>query len=209
VSRIKRIALCSFTLLALAALATSSASAASPSWWVEGKLLEAKTAKVLAETTEVTTPFVIKATSFDVECNSVQLPKSFIEGEKTGQVNLTIKGCKDVTQPACTIATIKSGPLNITLGGAMGAFKLTFAPAKGELVATIEASGKGCSSTSIPLTGTMACNYPKVETEATRHDLEFTTGSGTKLQFLKEEVTVAGNDMFWLEGAPEPKWSVK
>lgn len=172
--RIKHIALCLLAMFVLAALAAASASAASPAWWVEKNPLGSKATKVLAEATEVTTPFSIKGPSLDIECNSVQLPTSAIEGEKNGRVNLVVKGCKDLTQPGCTIATIKSTPLNITLGGTTGAFKLTFVPVKGVLVATVEVSGKGCGPTSIPVDGTMACNYPNVEVEATRHELEFT-----------------------------------
>ena len=85
---------------------------------------------------------------------------------------------------------------------------MTFAPAKGEPVARIELSGGECSVTSVELTGTMACNYPGVESEAIDHELEFTTGSGSKLEALGGSVTLTGLDVFWL-ALPKTEWSVK
>ncbi len=35
------------------------------------------------------------------------------------------------------------------------------------------------------LVGTMACNYPNVEKEAEKHELEFTNTSGSKLKALR------------------------
>jgi hypothetical protein len=204
---IKQITLCLLAVFALSAVLASAASAASPAWWVEGSLLAAGKTEAVAETTTVAENFVVKDKSFGVECTSVQLEKTSIEGEKTAKLEaIVLKGCKDLTQSHCEVATIKTNPLTATLEGTSEHFKLNFKPTKGESVATVHFSGSECTFSSIVLHGSMACNYPKVESEAVIHELEFTASSGSKLEALGEEVELRGFDDFWLKS--EKKWSV-
>jgi hypothetical protein len=205
---IKQVALCLLAVFALSAIVASAASAASPAWWVEGSLLAAGKTEAVAETTTVAENFVVQDHSFGVECTSVQLEKTSIEGEKTAKLEaIVLKGCKDLTQPHCEVATIKTNPLTATLEGTTGHFKLNFKPTtKGEPVETVHFSGSECTFSSIVLHGSMACNYPKVESEAVIHELEFTASSGSKLEALGEEVELRGFDDFWLKS--EKKWSV-
>lgn len=207
--RIKQITLCLLAVSALSAIA-ASASAASPLWVVAGSPLKAGATLALAETTTVSNPFVIEAAGYGVKCESIQLEKSFIEGEKTSQTVIVMSSCKDLTQPNCAVATITTKPLTATLEGTTGKFRLNFKPTSGTEVTTVHFSGSECSFASIPIEGTMACNYPKVETEAVIHELEFTATSGSKLKartIVTVEATLVGTDEFWL--ASGKKWSVQ
>ena len=116
-SRIRPIALCSLAMLAIGTGLVSTASAASPQWFVKEKALEAKATETLSEVTEVAKAFTIKGALFGIECPNIALPKSFIEGEKSGQVVIVAKGCKDLRQPNCVVGTVKTNPLTLTLGG--------------------------------------------------------------------------------------------
>jgi hypothetical protein len=209
---IKRIILCLLATSMLNAAIAAGASAASPAWWIAGSQLKTGETAAVAETTEVATKFVVEGVlegkSYGVECDSVQLEGAVLEGEKTGKNVLVLSKCTDIGHPNCKVAPIKSQPLSVVLEGEKTEkFKLNFKPTFGTEVATIKFSGE-CAFSSIPIRGTMACNYPKVETEARVHELEFTTSSGSHLEGpLKTEVKFTGLDGFWL--ASEKKWSVK
>jgi hypothetical protein len=206
-SRFKRIAPCLLVALALSAAVASAASAASPAWWVAGTVLKAGEQQALAEATTVTEAFVIKTTKGTVKCPSLRLEKSLIEGEKARSDHaMILEGCQDVTQPSCTVGTIKFKPLSSVLEGETGKLKLNFKPTSGEEVTTITISGSGCEAT-IPITGTMACNYPGVETEAVSHKLEFTASSGSKLKAFGSEAELKGNVTFKL--VSEKMWSAR
>jgi hypothetical protein len=196
-SWIRRIALCGLAVLALGGFAASAASAASPAWWVNGKPLAPKATEPIAETTEVSTAFVIKAGAIAIECTGIRLEKSNIEGEKAANLGaIRFEGCKESGAPGCTVSSFSTNALKATLGGAAKAFKLTFESAKGGPVATIKPTGEKCST--IELTGIMACNYPNVEAAAVVHELEFTNTSGSKLKALGVEAKLTGIDKFRL-----------
>jgi hypothetical protein len=208
----KRVILCLLTALAVNA-AVASAASASPAWWVMGKALATGATDLLAEATEVVEPFVVKevATGEAVECKSVKIDEGFIEGESKAAVKALLVGeCSYLTKPSCKVLPITTKPLSITLEGEPKALKLNFKPTTGTEVATVEFSGAGCPSM-VVLKGTMACNYPGVETEAVSHLLEFTANSGTTLLsnfgsgFKKAELK--GLDRFWL--ASEKDWSAR
>jgi hypothetical protein len=207
-SRVKKLTSCLVAVLALAAISASAASAASPAWWVAGNPLATGATEAVAETTTVTEPFVIKAPGFKMECKSVKLEKGSIEGEKTGNAVIIVTNCEVTTQPACIVGTITTKPLKLLLKGTSPNFKLNFEPVSGTEVATVHYSGSGCTlPASVVIAGSMQCNYPGVETEATEHVLEFTTGSGSKLELGGVSITFSGIDRFWL--ASNKKWSVK
>jgi hypothetical protein len=212
-SRLKRITLCLLAILALCAIVSSTASAASPAWWVSGKLLASGSTEPVAEATEVKTPFTITSVAESGECKAVKIETGDIEGEKKAAVHaLVFSECVDLTEPTkCAIANFSTKPLSITLEGTKGNLKLNFKPTAGEEVMTMKVSNKGEQTCNVAgtfhITGTMACTYPNVETEAERHDLLFSATSGSKLKIGTIEVELAGEDLFWL--ASKANWSAK
>jgi hypothetical protein len=210
VSPIRRTITCLLAMLVLSVVVASSAAAASPAWWITGTLLKAKSTAAVAETTTVTTPFSIKTSFIGFECGAIAVQDAFIEGEKTAKGNsIVFKNCKVTSTPSCTIpSTIETLPLTATLEGTSKNFKLNFAPTTGKVLAEIEFSGTMCSlAGERPLEGTMACNYPGVETESVNHLLEFTATSGSTLKLGVEGADFAGIDEFWLSS--KSKWSVQ
>jgi hypothetical protein len=209
-TRAKQILLCLLVCLALGAAGAPAASAASPAWWVEGSPLASGATEAIAETTEVLRPFVVRVSSFSVECRLVKVKSGVIEGEnKAGVKALVAEGCS-TSVPGCTIAgsTIETKPLSILLEGSRGALKLNFKPVPGPEMETVNFTGSGCALGRQVIDGTMACDYPEVETEKTSHLLEFTSTSGSKLETsTKLAAELSGLDSFWLS-LPK-KWSAK
>jgi hypothetical protein len=197
--------MCLFVALTLGAVLASTAAATSPAWFVAGKTLKTGEKEAVADTTSVKTAFVIKGSGFGVECKTVQLEKSSLEGENKGAATIVDSHCTDITQEDCAVATIKTRPLSVLLEGTVKSLKLNFSPTTGKEVTTVNLSGGGCTLTEVRLEGTMACNYPGVETEAFEHELEFTAGSGTKLKAFGLVAEFTGLDGFWL--ASGKKWS--
>jgi hypothetical protein len=214
-SRAKWITLCLLAILALCAIVSSAASAASPAWWVNGKLLAVGETAAVAETTEVTTAFTVKSTVVSGECKAVKVKTGDIEGEKQAAVNsLVFSECVDLTEPTkCTTTGFSTKPLSIALEGTTGNLKLKFKPTSGVEVFTIIVSNKTGQICHVAGTfhvdGTMACTYPKVETEAEKHELVFSAASGSKLTVAEGELPLelAGNVLFWL--FPKLGWSAK
>jgi hypothetical protein len=204
-SHFKQIQLLLLAILAIGMLGVSASAQATPTWWVEGKALAASETEAIAETTNVLKAFVIKTPKLAIECTTVALEKSLVEGTKarTDQ-SMIIGGCKLVGVSGCTVAAIKSKPLSSVLEGTTGKLKLNFKPTSGTEVATVSISGTGCPG-SFVLTGTMACEYPGVETESVDHILDFSVESGSKLLVGEEKVVFSGEDEFWLE--LNLKWS--
>ena len=208
-SPLRRTTTCLLAMLMLSAVAASSAAAASPAWWVTGSLLKEKSTAAIAETTTVTTPFSITTPVIDFQCGAISAESAFIEGEKTAKgKSIVFKTCKLTKPTTCSIpATDETFPLTATLEGTSKHFKLNFAPTTGKTLADIEFEGTECSlAGKKPLEGTMACNYPGVETESVDHLLEFTATSGSILKLGTEEAVFTGLDEFWL--ASKSKWSV-
>jgi hypothetical protein len=206
-STIKRLAMCSLAVLALSALSASAASAASPAWWVAGTLLKAGEKDALAEATNVTKAFVFKNSTVTIECPSMTLQESAIEGEKTRtDKSIVLKGCKDVTNPSCTVATIATKPLTAALEGTAGALTLKFKPTSGTEVATITVSGTGCTA-SLQVTGTMVCEYPEFETEQAEHKLQFTGSSGSSVKIGGVAGEFTGSDGVKLASGKD--WSAR
>jgi hypothetical protein len=208
--RVKQIVLCLLVCSMLGVVGVSSASAASPAWWIEGSPLASGKTEAIAETTEVVKPFVVKSSGYSVECKSAKAKSAFIEGEKKAQAKALVFGGCSTTVPGCSIAasTIETKPLSILLEGSKGAFKLNFKPVTGTEMETVTFTGSGCILGSETIDGTMACNYPEVETEKIAHLLEFTSTSGSKLETsLGAAAELSGLDSFWL-GLPW-RWSAK
>jgi hypothetical protein len=208
-SSLRRTITCLLAMLALSAVAASSAAAASPAWWVTGSLLKEKSTAAIAETTTVITTFSFTTPTVGLQCGAISAESAFIEGEKTAKAkSIVFKNCKAIKPTTCSIpASDETLPLTATLEGTSKHFKLNFAPTTGKVLAEIEFSGASCSLTGIKaLEGTMACNYPGVETESVDHLLEFTATSGSLLKLVGEEAVFTGLDEFWL--VSKSKWSV-
>jgi hypothetical protein len=195
-------------MLVLCATLTSTASATTPAWIVAGSPLASGATEAIAETTTVTEVFSIKSPEWGITCTTMKLPESLIEGERTRKdKSIRMENCKLIGVPTCKIATIPLEPLTSTLEGTSGAFKLKFSPTSGTTVASLNLSSAGCGSRGIvPVSGTMSCNYPGVETEGKNHVLEFSLTSGTELKEAGEPVTLTGRDEFWL--ASGKSWKV-
>jgi hypothetical protein len=209
VSPLRRTTACLLAMLVLSAIAASSAAAESPAWWITGSLLKAKSTAAIAETTTVTTPFSVTTPAVGFQCGAIAAESAFIEGEKTAKgKSIVFKTCKITKPTTCSIpATDETLPLTATLEGTSKHFKLNFAPTTGKTLADIDFEGIECSiAGQKPLEGTMACNYPGVETESVDHLLEFTATSGSLLKLTGEEAVFTGLDEFWL--ASKSKWSV-
>lgn len=215
--RLKWITLCLSASFALCAITASAASATSPAWWVNGSLLAAGATETLSEATEVKTAFTVKSTAVSGECKAVKVEKGFIEGEKQESIHsLIFSECADLTEPTkCVTTGFSTKPLSVALEGTTGNLKLKFKPTTGAEVFSITVSNKTGQTCHVAGTfqvdGTMACKYPNVETEAEKHELLFSTESGSALKVKKEEVEeelkLAGNDLFWLSS--KLKWSAK
>ena len=203
--RVQQIILCLLAALALNVVVASAASA-SPAWWVKGKLLALGATEPMAETTEVTEPFLVKTALGSVECKSVNINTGLIEGEAKAAVKaLDVGECVYLKRPNCKVLPITTEPLSITLEGELKHLKLNFKPTTPGTFMTVNFSGAECPVTSLTFEGSMACNYPNVETEATSHLEEFTATSGTKLNDGIEKVELKGLDRFWLASGKE--WS--
>lgn len=192
-------------LLMLGAALASSASATTPAWIVAGSPLVSGATEALAESTSVTEAFAIKGktggVSWNVQCTTMKLHESLIEGERTRKDNpIQMGGCVLSGLPHCAVpSAIEFAPLTSTLEGTAGSFKLKFAPSSGTEVVTVNISGAECIAVgSFIVTGTMSCDYPGVETEQKNHTLEFTLTSGSELKHGTEAVKLTGKDEFWL-----------
>lgn len=191
-------------MLLLGAVTASAASASSPAWIVEGKALAPGATEAIAESTKVTQVFSIKSGSFGVECPDMSLPESLIEGESTRKdKSFRMESCTVIGAPKCVAPTIALEPLTSTLEGTEGHYKLFFKPTSGTTVAKIKFSGSECVLGTVTITGTMACEYPKVESPGKNHVLEFSLTSGTALKHGSENVTLTGDDEFWLTSGKE------
>jgi len=187
----KRASLSALVLVAVFALSAVAASAATPEWWVAGKLLEGT--EKLGEPTKITHPVVIKTASLAVECSTVTVEAGAIgaKNENSAQ-SLGFQGCQVVGSPACEVANIKTEPLNFPLEKPATVIKLRFTPKSGILIAVINVksvSGQTCLvagtkelTTGGGEKGGMNCNYPNVEIEAVEHTLEFTATSGSEVK---------------------------
>lgn len=205
----KRIALCLLAVSAVSAIGVATASAESPAWWVEGSPLPSGATEGVAEKTEVLKPFKATAGKITAECASARTRSALIEGEKKAAANALIFEECSTSTAGCTVSPIETKPLSILLEGASKELKLDFTPASGKEIETISFSGSGCLTSKLVLIGSMACNYPGVESETTLHLLEFTAGSGSKLEVAetKEKAELTGLDRFSL--ASGKNWSAR
>ncbi len=207
--RAKRALLCILAMVALNVVSNSVAAAASPTWWVAGSKLAPGVKEALANTTKVAKAFAIEGDEgqIGVRCPTIQLEEASIEGESAAQEHAIIfKECTNLKSTGCQApSTITTNPLKTSLEGKPGNFQLKFEATSGSTVATVTFSN--CILGKVPITGSMACEYPGVETEAFLHELDFTLASGTKLSAVGMPITFVGDDVMWV--ASNKKWSAK
>jgi hypothetical protein len=197
-AHLKSVSVCVLATLICGSAFVASASAA-PAFWVEGKLLATGSTEAIAEKTEVVRPFVVSAAGGSAECRVARASSALIEGEnKAAARALIFEECSTSQENCKVVSPITTKPLTILLEGTSGALKLNFKPASGNIIETVEFSGSGCKARRLVLEGSMACNYPGVETEATDHLLEFSAGSGSRLEVAGKPAELSGLDKFWL-----------
>lgn len=130
-------------ILALGATA-STAVAISPHWVVAGKALAPGATEAIAESNTVTETFAIKTPKWGLECTSMKLSESFIEGENIRKDTvMNPESCKAVGFPSCKPG-LKLSSLTSTLEGTAGHYKLNFKPSSGTTVAIVTLAGAGC-----------------------------------------------------------------
>lgn len=172
---------------ALSVVLAPSASAATPEWWVEGKVLTG-TEKV-SEETKATGEAVLKSTGINVGCATVAVEGGSIGAKNEDTLNAVVfTKCTVVSPSGCEVAKIKSEPLVFPLEESGSVIKLNFRPKSGTLIAAITVTGSSCTAKgTVDVTvsgekGGMDCNYPGVETESLEHTLEFTKTSGSSFK---------------------------
>lgn len=138
-------------------------------------------------------------------------PQRLHRRRKTAKLKaIAFKNCTATGTSGCTVpSTEETLPLTATLEGTTKNYKLNFAPTTKNVLLEIAFSGSKCifDEETEPVEGTMACNYPGVETESVDHVLEFTETSGSLLKLAGEKAAFTGLDEFWL--ASKSKWSVQ
>jgi hypothetical protein len=185
------------------ALAAASASAATPEWWVEGKLLT-ETEKLTSEAIKAPENIIIKGPSVGISCDVVKVEGGTITKSEGNANALLFEGCKVSSPSGCEVAKIKTEPLTFPLEKSGSVIKLKFKPQTGSLIAAFVLEGKSCTSKlAVEVTASkeegMDCNYPGVETESLEHTLEFTKSSGTSFKVNGEPAEFIANFKWKLE----------
>ena len=176
----------------------TASSRPAPQWWVEDELLVGS--EPIAEETKVIVPFKLEfkaegTKAVTIECTTEKIKEGLIEGPASRSEEAEIfEGCEVVgEEAACSVAssgspagTIATNPLKAKLEGKVGAATLKFAPASGETIATFEIKeiSSACAEKNFKFRvgGEMKCGYREVKPEKSKHRLEFTTTSGSKVE---------------------------
>lgn len=175
------------------AFASASASAATPEWWVEGKLLTGT--EKLAESTKPSGKISIKSELLSLECATAAVQGGTIGKTENSASSVTFEKCEG---GGCEVAKIKSESLTFPLEQSGSVIKLKFKPKSGALIASFTLAGSSCTlkgdvaELTTTEKGGMDCNYPEVEKESLEHALEFTKTSGSEFKVKVAGKTLAG-----------------
>ncbi|HXA53932.1 MAG TPA: hypothetical protein VNV37_03560 [Solirubrobacteraceae bacterium] len=194
----------------------ASASAASPEWWVAGKVIAKE--EPLNEATNAKR-FVISNTEAEIVCSGLKVKKGFIKSKtENGAEALLFTGCEATAGELskCKVqnsggkieGTIETAPIKFQLENPKEEKednKLEFRPKSGESFATID--GSCLPKKEATLGGGMNCNYPSVETEANEHRLEFSSTSGSTITLAGKSASFIGEVDVTLKS--KKLWSVK
>jgi hypothetical protein len=190
-SKVKVIIAALFAVLALGALISSSASAATAGWLVNGTLLTGEQTAKLATTAAVDQNALLKFKELEIECKGTTLDATEPQIEslknKAAVASLKFLGCSAVSG-GCELegqpVTIGTTPLGAeaTLEGALG-LAAALKPKSGTIFATFKfASGGTCSvaGEKLPVTGEAPAAAPTGQDERTLQllSLNVTQASG-------------------------------
>jgi len=184
-SKVRIIMAACLGVLAFSALASASASAATPGWMVGGTLLSGS--EKLATTAAVDEKGVLKGAGVTITCEGKTLnglePK--IESTNKGSATtLEFTVCSAAAPCKVSPETIKTEPVSVeaTLEGAL-AVLATFSPKTGTLFSTVTFSGSECALEGAqPITGHAKVLAPTGQDERT-------------LQLIKAITTEATNEL--------------
>jgi hypothetical protein len=183
-----------FVIYALSlVLGAASASAATPEWWVEGKLLTGT--EKLAEETKASGKISIKSELLSLECATAAVQGGTIGKTENTAGSVTFEKCAG---GGCEVAKIKSESLTFPLEQSGSVIKLKFKPKSGTLISSFTLAGTSCTFQGdvaeliVTEKGGMDCNYPGVETESSEHTLEFTKTSGSEFKVKVDGKTLTG-----------------
>ena len=199
-------------VLALSALASASASAATVGWMVNGQLLTGS--KALATTAAVDETATLSGGGFSLKCNGAILKGTTpeITSPSMGSAgSLLFTECISTT----TNCILSSGDKEIgtvpilsesTLEGASGV-RSTFMPKTGSIFATIKFEGENCSGSGVKaVTGSAVTSSPTGQTESILQLLSVNTvASEGTLKFASGAAKLTGSALLKLASG-EP-WS--
>jgi len=207
-SKVKTLVMTFIAVLALGAVASTSASAATPGWMVSGTTLSGSEA--LATTAAVDENAQLTASGVTIECTGKNLnglsPK--IEAGSMGSVtSLIFTGCKALGT-TCTIESTEIGTVPVlaeaTLEGSLGV-KVVFSPQSGTIFATIKYLGASCALLGLkPVTGKASVSAPTGQDEQVLQQIVANTASG-ELQVGSASATLKGKALLKL--ATSSPWS--
>jgi hypothetical protein len=201
-------------MLVLGAFAASSASAATPSWKIEGKELKAGEKAALVENITASTHISFgRAFGWQVECTTVKARNANLEGPNLYSAErLAFGGCA-FTAPLsdkehCSIegGEFITNPVSGTLSTVGSATRLTITPTNKIEFTELHIIGSQCvQSGKRVLKGTMGSEIMSPSLEQTSHLLNFSSTSGSELRLGSELLTLNGKEEFALTSGK--KWA--
>jgi hypothetical protein len=196
-SRAKVIVVAFVAMLALSAVASATASAATAGWMINGKTLTGTESAKLSTTAEVMESVIFRdaTAGVTIQCTGVSINSvaPVIEApDKASATSFTFTDCT-ATSPCTVPASIITVPLSVlaTLEGVLG-IKTTFTPKTGTTFTTIKFGGTGCALTGVKtVVGKTFLDSPTGQDEkAIQEDIALESTKGVFL--ASDEATVSG-----------------
>jgi hypothetical protein len=212
-SKIRVILLGVVAACALSALASASASAAKPQWFIGGAEFHGtETVTAKAETAFTLTSSLTGGAKVVISCTGINAPKSEIFKDNEDASEKIVFTTCTVTEPAkCVVPASITTSKIATLGQEAGTSEVfdKFSPSGTETFVTIPVTG--CAGEgNYAVKGTARCAEAAPATETTSKNCAFTTTSGNSLKFGINTAALAGTVSFTLIGANKGKvWSGK
>jgi hypothetical protein len=172
-SKVKIIVSAFIAVLAVGAVASASASAATAGWMVNGTLLSGSAALATSAPSDETA--ALNGGGLNIECKGpLDGTKPEIKSSNTGSAQaLTFTECTTGNENCSVPTSIGTVPVlaEATLEGAL-AVPVKFKPETGTIFATIKFSGEKCSVAGIkPVTGKVTASGPTGQDERTTQEL--------------------------------------
>lgn len=201
-----------FTALLASSMTALSASAA-PRYFVAGSEFtgeESVNARVKSGTKVV---FVSNIPgTLEIQCSAISLNTAVVKEKNKGSAKaISFEKCKVVIPAACSIsATFTTNEVTM-LAEDMGAsgVSVKVAPKSGETFLTLFITG--CvSEGAYPIKGHMTCEVLEPSVEAISKGCDFTSSSGSTLNFGTNPLTLTSESEFFLSGTKTgQKWSIR